>query len=365
MFKTTTCIDFPCLDTYLPDILDALEAHQLPVRRGALNQLIVGAEGEIALTVRPERLDITIQCQDRMMLNRLRYAVTSLIDFNAREVEPRIVWQGDTIGSTIPPDLQPLTVVATEYVTPRMRRIWFTGDDLARYDTLHQLHCRLLFRRGRGKPEVWPLMTDTGRIRWPEGAEKLDTRIYTVRSVDIGVGRLAVDFYLDDHGGPATNWARGAEPGDVVGFIGPAAQGPVIAQFQVFAGDETGLPGIARCLEALGANTRGVALIEVNGVEDEVPITAPPGVEIRWLYRRGAQPGTSRVLVEEFERICWPDNLERCSFWCGCEYRAFRELRQKARDLGLRSGQMVVFAHWRAGMSEPDIAAAGSRAIRD
>ncbi|WP_172295458.1 siderophore-interacting protein [Pseudoruegeria sp. HB172150] len=365
MLETYARIEFPDADRYFPTILDALEAHQLPVRREGPQRAIAGPGSEVALEIRGNRLDVTINCRDAASLNSMRYSVTSLIDFNAREAAPQIHWEGDMAGDTLPPQLQLLQVTNTEQITPRMRRIWFSGDDLTRYDTVEQLHSRLFFKRGRGIPTDWPVMTDAGQIRWPDGNAALDTRVYTVRSVDLAASRLAVDFFLGDHDGPATRWAHGAEPGDGVGFIGPAARGLVRAPFQVLAGDETGLPGIARCLEALDRGAEGVALIEIEGPQDEQELSAPDGMAVRWLWRGRVSPGTSNLLEKAFAEIDWPTDREQCAFWCGAEYGAFRSMRRAVRDLGIPASNTVAFAHWRNGMSEPDIAAAGSSAIRD
>jgi len=53
------------------------------------------------------------------------------------------------------------------------------------------------------------------------------------------------------------------------------------------AGDESALPAIAAALEALPSTAVGKAFIEVAGHEDEIPLTAPDGVEVNWVYRGG------------------------------------------------------------------------------
>lgn len=365
MFEARARITFPEIDGYFATIVDAIDAHGWPVVRQGARAAQAGVGGELTLRASAGELAVRIRCADQAALNAMRYSVTSLIEFNARAVAPVITWRGDKVGETLPPDLQLFVVEDSELITPKMRRIWFSGSDVARYDTLAHLHARLLFKRGHGVPEVWPHMTDTGRIRWPDGKAELDTRVYTVRKVDRAAGRLAVDFYLGDHGGPATSWARVAVPGDGVGFIGPAAHGLVRAPFQVFVADETGLPGVLRCLEALPPETRGVALIEVDGPEDRQAVAAPAGVALRWLYRNGAAPGTTCLLQRAFAEIEWPEDPTEAGFWCGAERQAFVSLWRAVRGRGLPREQIVAFAHWRRGMSEPEIAAAGSDSIRN
>lgn len=364
MFETRARIMFPDIDRYFATIVDAINAHGWPVVRQGTRTAWAGADREVTLRASVDELAVSICCEDRAALNAMRYSVTSLIDFNARAAAPVITWRGDEVGETLPPDLRLFVVSSTEMITPKMRRIWFSGPDVGRYDTLEHLHARLLFKRGRGVPEAWPHMTDTGRIRWPGGKAELDTRVYTVRRVDRAAGRLAVDFFLGDHSGPATTWAREAAPGDGVGFIGPAAHGQLRAQFQVFVADETGLPGVLRCLEALPPETCGVALLEVDGPEDRQEVAPPAGMVLRWLYRNGAAPGTTQLLEQAFAEIDWPEDPTTAGFWCGAERQTFVPLWRAVRARGLPSGQIVAFAHWRRGMSEPEIAAAGSSSVR-
>lgn len=46
-------------------------------------------------------------------------------------------------------------------------------------------------------------------------------RSYTIRHVDEHTGALTLDFVINMHQGPATNWAKEARVGDEVGIAGP------------------------------------------------------------------------------------------------------------------------------------------------
>ena len=59
------------------------------------------------------------------------------------------------------------------------------------------------------------------------------------------------------------------------------------ADWHLFAGDEAAVPAIGTALEALPDNAIGKVFIEVAGPEDEIALTAPTGVEVRWIYRGG------------------------------------------------------------------------------
>ena len=59
------------------------------------------------------------------------------------------------------------------------------------------------------------------------------------------------------------------------------------ADWHLFAGDEAAVPAIGAALEALPDNAIGKVFIEVAGPEDEIALSAPPGVELNWIYRGG------------------------------------------------------------------------------
>lgn len=79
--------------------------------------------------------------------------------------------------------------------------------------------------------------------------------------------------------------------GDTVGSLGPAGDGPKLADLYVLAADETGLPGIARILESVNGKCRGIAIIEIDGQSEVRELKKPANFELRWLCRDGAEPG--------------------------------------------------------------------------
>jgi NADPH-dependent ferric siderophore reductase len=114
-------------------------------------------------------------------------------------------------------------------------------------------------------------------------------RTYTVRRVDAERRELSIDFVVHGDHGVAGPWAAAATPGQPAYLMGPSgayAPDPA-ADWHLLAGDEAAVPAISAALEALPDNAIGKAFIEVGGPDDEIPMTAPPGVEVRWIYRGG------------------------------------------------------------------------------
>jgi NADPH-dependent ferric siderophore reductase len=114
-------------------------------------------------------------------------------------------------------------------------------------------------------------------------------RTYTVRSVDIDRRELAIDFVVHGERGVAGPWALAATPGQPAYLMGPSgayAPDPA-ADWHLLAGDEAALPAISVALEALPDDAIGKVFIEVAGPEDEIPLKAPSGVGVNWIYRGG------------------------------------------------------------------------------
>ncbi|MEP3114680.1 siderophore-interacting protein [Nisaea sp.] len=362
--KAEAVIPFENIGSYLEQILASLAAHSLMLRPDGDGYIITSSFGGTAwLHASDTDLRLKVEAENPASFNRFKHALTSLVDFVARGENLTIDWQGDSPGAALPPDLHTLNVRTVRDITPFIRRIAFEGSGLGAFDVPDQLHCRLLFpQKETGTPE-WPRLGDNGRLIWPD-AGTLASRIYTIRRIDPVADVLEVDFFMHGGTGPGVQWAAGARKGDVAGILGPAAHGPKPAAWYLLAGDETGLPGIARILEDLPASAEGIALIETSNTGEKQDIDGPPGIEIRWLYRGGAAPGSTRLLADAARDIALPVPYDDIFFWLGTEYATFRELRLYWRkELGVPAARMVTYSHWRRGMSEDDIAEAGAQAV--
>lgn len=211
-----------------------------------------------------------------------------------------------------------VTVKGVERLGPNFRRVTFTGADLAGFgvqgDTL-DLRIKLIIPvQDRPPFNLKALIAkamDAG-AGWYQQWLQVDPevrgamRTYTVREHRIvdGEHELDVDFvmHFDDkgEGGPASQWAIKAAPGDTLSVIGPnigaancstaGAYGgiewrPGLAQRVILAGDETAVPAIAAILASLPADITGNAILEVPEPADFQDVQTPSGVEVTWLAR--------------------------------------------------------------------------------
>ena len=252
-----------------------------------------------------------------------------------------------------------LTVIRREQLSAHMVRIVAGGDGFADYvnNDFVDRYVKIVFPQpGVDYPEpldLWTIRETMPRELWPF------TRTYTVRWVDPAACELAIDFVIHGDEGLAGPWAASARPGDALTFTGPGgAYNPAPdADWYLFAGDEAALPAIAASVESLPAAAKGVAFLEVDSNADIQPITAPPGLELRWLRRNGVPAGTGDLLVSAVANADWPAAGKVDVFAHG-----ERGYMKGLRDVffvqrGLERKQVSLSGYWAAGRVEDDFQA--------
>jgi NADPH-dependent ferric siderophore reductase len=274
-----------------------------------------------------------------------------LIEFS-EETRPDIVWTGDGADAAVYPNFREMTVTRTEDITPNMRRITLSGRDLESFAT-GGLHFKLFVPpEGIDKPE-WPVPGKDGLPIWPAEDKRPQVRTYTIRAIDSVAGTFDADFVLHGDHSVGSRWAMNAKPGDIVGVRGPTGRGIAEADWYLLVGDETALPVIARHLETLPASARGVALIEIADESEKQTIDQQTGIEIRWLYRNGAEPGTTSLLIDAVRAVEMPPSGTRIHAMAGVEAKAFKAIRHHWREvLNLDKKDVLPSTYWRRGKAE-------------
>lgn len=180
-------------------------------------------------------------------------------------------------------------VTAVTTLTPRMLRVRLGGEGLAGLRAFPGQTVQLLVPDADADSDPDP---DPDSDPDPDTVARRD---YTVRHYDPEALAMDVDFALHADG-PATRWARQAEPGQAVEFVGPAGRHwpDPTADWHLFAGDETALPAIAGMAESLPAGATAWAYVEVADAAEEQPLP----VRVRWLHRGDDAPGRSTVLED-------------------------------------------------------------------
>lgn len=230
-------------------------------------------------------------------------------------------------GMRRPPGrLWSLEVVSARDINPRMRRVTLTGADLNELD----------YKPGQDLVLQMPLADGTtGR------------RHYTIRSLDKQSKRLDIDFVL--HGdSPAGNWARHARPGMRIDANGPRGRTVLdpTADWHLFTGDETCIPGILGILETLPSHAHAWAFIEIADATDRQPVNCKARLDFEWL-ERGGPGGPSDVMLTRVQAFKLPHGIGH-AYLIG-ETSNVRAQRHDLLARGMTKEQISAEGYWRPG----------------
>lgn len=246
-----------------------------------------------------------------------------------------------------------LEVLWTERLAPRMVRVWLGGSALAEMEIGDRTdyYVKLWF----AKPELGLVPPyDVEALRETLTADDLPvTRTYTLSVIE--PDRLALDFVVHGDEGIAGPWALRAKPGDVVALSGPGgayAPDPT-ADWHLFAGDESALPAIGAALRRLAEQAPdavGVAYLEVDGAADELELTGPPGIAVRWLHRGDVAPGVSSALSDAVAAHGFGDG--RVSVFAHGERECMKAIRDVVKAHGVAREDLSISGYWAYGRTE-------------
>lgn len=292
---------------------------------------------------------IDVRATDIESIYFARMAIAAHIIEFAEADAPIIAWEGDGVELIQPPNFQILEVRSIRDVTPCMRRLTLAGEGVSRFASLEALHLNILIQRpGLAEPQ-WPTVGADGLIKWADSENRPHLRKYTVRSVDLEAGTIDIDFVLHPDAGPGSDLVKHAGIGDRIGVAGPGGGGLAVADWYLFAGDETALPAIARMLEALPVAARGRAIIEVANAAEVQPLRHPAGIELVWVLRNGLPSGSTNLLTDVVAVTELPKGSVARYVWVGCEFEAFRSIRADLRNRSLKKHEHLVVSYWRRG----------------
>jgi len=187
--------------------------------------------------------------------------------------------------------LNTFEVVRTEQLTPHLIRVVLGGKG---FDTFvpndnTDAYVKIVFVNDGVDVATLPHPLTMDSFNELPAQDRPTVRTYTVRRVDNERREISIDFVVHGEHGVAGPWAASATPGQPAYLTSPnGAYAPdPAADWHLFAGDEAAVPAIGAALEALPDNAIGQVFIEVAGPEDEITLSAPAGVEVRWIYRGG------------------------------------------------------------------------------
>jgi NADPH-dependent ferric siderophore reductase len=264
----------------------------------------------------------------------------------------------ETIMTTTPRPRAPrpqiiLEVVRSSWVTPHLVRLTLGGPGFADFQPKDATdsYVKISF----AKPELGlEPPYDLAALRETLAPADLPvTRTYTVRRVDQAAGTIDIDFVVHGDEGIAGPWAATAQPGDRVVLAGPggAYRPDPTADWHLFAGDESAIPAIAAALEALPADAKGLAFLEIGGRDDLVDLDHPAGVQLIWVGRAARDESTAALLATAITGHPWPDG--RVQVFAHGERESMKALREVfLTQRGLDRSQLSLSGYWAYGRTE-------------
>jgi NADPH-dependent ferric siderophore reductase len=327
----------------------ATTARAVGVDRRGVDLALDGPDGAVTVRV---AFDHEADDLGRLQMEALGLVLTA----RARSGEP-----GETSAEILVAAMRAIRtfltrVVRVEQLTPGFRQITCGGGDLVEYRPLapDQFVHVLAPRPGRadlaiGRDFTWDGYPDLPEDDRPVGA------YYTVRRWRPDVHELDLVVVLHGDDGEGSAWAGRVQPGDPVALWGPreAWAPPADTDWYLLVADESGLPAVAAILESLPEGTVARVVVEVADAREQLPLPASPTVEVTWLHRAGAEPGTTTVLADAVRALPFPPGTPYV--WGGGESRAMTAVRRFVRqEVGLPREAVALVAYWRHAVHAGD-----------
>jgi NADPH-dependent ferric siderophore reductase len=242
-----------------------------------------------------------------------------------------------------------LTVESTEWVSPTTVRLVAGGEQfpVLRFNEFTDAYVKLIFVKselGLTPPyDEASLREELPPEDWPV------KRTYTLRWVDHGAQRLAIDFVVHGDEGVAAPWARDARPGDTVvatGSGGAYAPDPT-ADWHLFVGDESALPAIASALETLPVDARGAAYLQSAAESGRYDLVGPDGIRQTWL----TGPAERTTLLADAV-AAWPWPGGRVQVFAHGERESMKAVRAVLKERGVPREDLSLSGYWACGRNE-------------
>lgn len=192
------------------------------------------------------------------------------------------------------------TVVRTEQLTPQLRRVVLGGEGLADFadppSADAYVNAFFLPEQADYAPPF-----DTETVRDLPRDRRPYPRRYTVRGWDRATGELTIDFVVHGDVGYAGRWATHAAPGDRLELRGPAGDysPPTTADGFLLVGDESAVPAIAACAEAVPAGAPVTVVLEVEDASGRCEIASPGELTVHWVHRAGVDGAELDALLAD------------------------------------------------------------------
>ncbi|MBL7495737.1 ATP-binding cassette domain-containing protein [Frankia sp. CNm7] len=219
-------------------------------------------------------------------------------------------------------------VVGTERIAPHFLRV--------------RLRSPTLFQDAVAEPTAW--------LRFwfpdPDGSDTEHQRAYTLTEADEDTGEFAVDIVLHEPAGPASLWARQAEPGQSIQVMSFGSSKFSVPEEPpagyLLIGDAASTPAINSIIAVIPADVPIELYLEQHHADDPlIPLTDHPRLVLHRFPRSGPES-----LAAAIEARDWSDWY----VWAGPEAGSLKHLRVRLRDeFGFPKSESYQQAYWSHG----------------
>ncbi|GAC33323.1 siderophore-interacting protein [Paraglaciecola polaris] len=237
------------------------------------------------------------------------------------------------------PQARLVKVIRIESLSPHLRRIFFSSDALAD------------FPEGKDGAHVKVLIPHEGET-FPELAfdavKPAVKRSYTIRSFDAKRRELAIDFVVNLHQGPATNWAKNTKVGDFAAIAGPGPQ--KITDFTqdnyLLIGDITSINAVNGFARYIRPQANVQAVITVPTRADIIHMDAGAHLHVDWHIADEHSESLEQVVEGKAKALA-----KNAHIFFGLEARNVRALKTLLLDdLGVNRLNIFATGYWKKGV---------------
>jgi ATP-binding cassette subfamily B protein IrtA len=220
------------------------------------------------------------------------------------------------------------TVVSTEEITPNLLRLRMVSPTL--------------FEDAVAEPTSW--------LRFwfpdPAGSQTEFQRAYTMSEMSPDTGDFAIDVVLHEPAGPASHWARSAEPGDMISVMTLGSAGFSVPEDPpagyLLIGDAAATPAINGIIGVVPHDIPIEVYLEEHDEHDRlIPIVDHPRTRVHWVVREDATSLAAAIEARDWSNwYCWVTP----------EAGSLKHLRTRLRDeFGFPKAELHPQAYWTEG----------------
>ncbi|WP_028867148.1 siderophore-interacting protein [Psychromonas arctica] len=213
-------------------------------------------------------------------------------------------------------------------LSPHLRRIVVTGDSL----------------------KDFPIDQEGSYVKIVLQKEgKLVMRSYTIRLFDREKNELSLDFVINRHQGPATDWAQNAKIGDNIGIAGP---GPMkITNYDhhsyLLVGDLTSMNALNGYIPKFKKEADIKAIIAVPNRKDIIKMDYDDSRNTLWFIEDEATMTLEETVLEAAKHMAKDSHV-----FLGLEARSIRALRPVLQEeIGFDRLNIFAVGYWKKGVN--------------